>query len=89
MNRCPGKSNSRCRQTLLLCARLIALSIPSVAQTRSRPTQTSECFFPDTHFHLTNHLQVGIALNPFLKITGNELGRVVLFGIPRQQGWAC
>jgi len=89
MNRCVGKSNSRCRQTLLLCARLIALSIPSVAQTSPRPTQTSECFFPSTHFHLTNYFQEGTALDLFLKINGNKLGCGVLFAMRRQQGWAC
>jgi len=42
----------------------------------------------DSHFHLTNYVQEGAKIQDFLKIMGNKVGRVALFGIPLQQQWA-
>ena len=42
----------------------------------------------DTHFHLTNYIQEGTNVHDFLKIMGNKVGRVALFGIPLQQQWS-
>jgi predicted TIM-barrel fold metal-dependent hydrolase len=42
----------------------------------------------DSHFHLTNYIQEGIDIHDFLKIMGNKVGRVALFGIPLQQTWS-
>ncbi|HET8947074.1 MAG TPA: amidohydrolase family protein [Candidatus Polarisedimenticolia bacterium] len=42
----------------------------------------------DTHFHLTNYIQEGTDIHDFLKIMGNKVGRVALFGIPLQQTWS-
>ncbi len=42
----------------------------------------------DTHFHLTNYVQEGLDIHEFLKIMGNKVGRVALFGIPLQQTWS-
>ena len=42
----------------------------------------------DSHFHLTNYIQEGIDIHDFLKIMGNKVGRVALFGIPLQQQWS-
>jgi hypothetical protein len=42
----------------------------------------------DTHFHLTNYVQQGIDVRDFLKIMGDKVGRVALFGIPLQQTWS-
>ena len=42
----------------------------------------------DAHFHLTNYVQEGTAIGDFLKIMGNKVGRVALFGIPLQQQWS-
>jgi hypothetical protein len=75
-------------QTLVLCVALIALSIPLVAKSSSRPTQTSDYLFNDTHFHLTNYIQEGTDIHAFLGIMGNKVGRVALFGIPLQQQWS-
>ncbi|HEX5069956.1 MAG TPA: amidohydrolase family protein [Vicinamibacterales bacterium] len=41
----------------------------------------------DSHFHLTNYAQEGTDIRAFLKIMGNRVGRVALFGIPLQQMW--
>jgi predicted TIM-barrel fold metal-dependent hydrolase len=42
----------------------------------------------DSHFHLTNYIQEGTDIHEFLKIMGNKVGRVALFGIPLQQTWS-
>jgi hypothetical protein len=42
----------------------------------------------DSHFHLTNYIQEGTDIHDFLKIMGNRVGRVALFGIPLQQQWS-
>lgn len=44
--------------------------------------------FNDSHFHLTNYIQEGTDIHDFLKIMGNKVGRVALFGIPLQQQWS-
>jgi len=41
----------------------------------------------DSHFHLTNYVQQGTEIHEFLKIMGDKVGRVALFGIPLQQTW--
>ena len=41
--------------------------------------------FCDVHFHLTNYVQKGITCEDFLKIAGDRVERVALFGIPLQQ----
>ena len=48
----------------------------------------ADCLFDDLHFHRTNHLQEGKDIRHLLKITGNKVGRVALFGIPLQQQWS-
>lgn len=42
----------------------------------------------DSHFHLTNYIQEGTSIHDFLKIMGDKVGRVALFGIPLQQQWS-
>jgi predicted TIM-barrel fold metal-dependent hydrolase len=42
----------------------------------------------DSHFHLTNYVQQGTDIHDFLKIMGDRVGRVALFGIPLQQTWS-
>jgi predicted TIM-barrel fold metal-dependent hydrolase len=42
----------------------------------------------DSHFHLTNYIQEGTAIREFLKIMGDKVGRVAVFGIPLQQTWS-
>lgn len=43
--------------------------------------------FHDSHFHLTNYIQEGLTAKDFLKIMGDKVGRVALFGLPLQQKW--
>jgi len=43
----------------------------------------------DVHFHLTNYIQEGTDIHEFLKIMGDRVGRVALFGIPLQQQWSA
>ncbi len=42
----------------------------------------------DSHFHLTNYVQQGTDIHDFVKIMGDKVGRVALFGIPLQQSWS-
>jgi predicted TIM-barrel fold metal-dependent hydrolase len=42
----------------------------------------------DSHFHLTNYIQEGLEIRDFLKIMGDKVGRVAIFGIPLQQQWS-
>jgi predicted TIM-barrel fold metal-dependent hydrolase len=42
----------------------------------------------DSHLHLTNYVQQGTDIHELLKIMGDKVGRVALFGIPLQQTWA-
>ena len=42
----------------------------------------------DSHLHLTNYIQEGTDVHDFLKVMGNKVGRVALFGIPLQQQWS-
>jgi Amidohydrolase len=68
---------------LLMLMILCGLSIATRAQ--STP---NDYLFNDSHFHLTNYIQEGIDIHDFLKIMGNKVGRVALFGIPLQQQWS-
>ena len=71
-------------RTLMMCIALLAYSISG----RSQSTQAADYLFNDSHFHLTNYIQEGIDIHDFLKIMGNKVGRVALFGIPLQQQWS-
>ncbi len=42
----------------------------------------------DSHLHLTNYIQEGTDIHDFLKVMGNKVGRVAIFGIPLQQQWS-
>jgi predicted TIM-barrel fold metal-dependent hydrolase len=42
----------------------------------------------DSHFHLTNYIQEGPALETIPLLMGNTVGRAALFGIPLQQSWS-
>ena len=65
-------------------AGLLALTFnPAAAQTKKQPNYVCN----DSHFHLTNYVQEGTNIKDFLKIMGDKVGRVALFGIPLQQQW--
>ena len=58
------------------------------AQASTAPSSTgSRVVLNEAHFHLTNYVQRGIALPEFLRMMGDSVGRVALFGIPLQQEW--
>ena len=85
-----------CRRQLLLVAGVTLASVlarrrPSgctagAAPKAAAPTPTYQMH--DAHFHLTNYIQEGTDIHDFLKIMGDRVGRVALFGIPLQQQWA-
>jgi hypothetical protein len=55
---------------------------------QAQPRSTPAYQFNDSHFHLTNYIQEGADIHEFLKIMGDDVGRVALFGIPLQQTWS-
>ncbi len=57
--------------------------LPATALAQARSFQTNDC-----HLHLTNYIQEGPSLREFLRLMGNTVGRVALFGIPLQQQWS-
>ena len=59
-----------------------------VVITLSASGQTNTYELNDSHFHLTNYIQEGTNIQDFLKIMGDKVGRVALFGIPLQQQWS-
>ena len=80
-------SNVYRRLALFTISSLISLLLwpkPAIAQGAS-PDQP---LFNDSHFHLTNYIQQGTDIHEFLRIMGNKVGRVALFGIPLQQQWS-
>jgi predicted TIM-barrel fold metal-dependent hydrolase len=50
--------------------------------------QSSGYVVNDSHLHLTNYVQEGTDIRDFLKIMGDKVGRVAIFGIPLQQQWS-
>lgn len=59
-----------------------------LSQTHSVPGQATSYKFNDVHLHLTNYVQEGTDIHGFLRIMGDRVGRVALFGIPLQQEWS-
>lgn len=68
-----------------LVALLLACS-PMWAQSAEKTQEQFE--LNDSHLHLTNYIQEGTDIHDFLKVMGNKVGRVALFGIPLQQQWS-
>jgi hypothetical protein len=60
---------------------IVTISLSASAQTKTYELN-------DSHFHLTNYIQEGANIQDFLKIMGDKVGRVALFGIPLQQQWS-
>jgi hypothetical protein len=65
----------------------IALALTAVASPGAAAAE-SKYDVNDSHFHLTNYIQEGTDIREFLKIMGDRVGRVALFGIPLQQTWS-
>ena len=89
---------SRWRSSLLAAAivtTLFGLALPSTSAAAAEGTKSAPSTAPatgylvnDAHFHLTNYIQEGTDIHAFLKIMGDKVGRVALFGIPLQQMWS-
>ena len=74
----------------LICATgaFVVWALVSGART-GPPGADNPSEFYDSHFHLTNYIQEGIAVRDFLGIMGTRVGRSTLFGIPLQQQWSA
>src|SRR5437879_5017885 len=70
---------------LVVASLLCISSVMAMAQAASL---IEEPLVNDSHFHLTNYIQEGADIHEFLKVMGNKVGRVALFGIPLQQQWS-
>jgi hypothetical protein len=84
MNRESGKSKLRPAHVITIC--LMLLVGPTTM--RVAHAQNDNYLYNDSHFHLTNYVQEGADLHDFVKIMGDKVGRVALFGIPLQQQWS-
>lgn len=71
---------------LLLCGAGAAFAAEPGAAAAAAPAPAY--VVNDGHFHLTNYVQEGTEIHEFLKIMGDKVGRVALFGIPLQQTWS-
>jgi len=74
--------------TIFLAALLALTTVSADGPQVAGPASSASGEFYDSHFHLTNYIQEGIAPRQFLKIMGTRVGRSTLFGIPLQQQWS-
>jgi predicted TIM-barrel fold metal-dependent hydrolase len=65
-----------------------AVAAPAAATAAVAAPPADVYVLHDSHFHLTNYVQEGTDIRDFLKIMGDKVGRVALFGIPLQQTWS-
>jgi predicted TIM-barrel fold metal-dependent hydrolase len=68
------------------CWLIVAAALCSAAPLRAQRL-AGHVVLNDSHFHLTNYIQRGPDIHDFLKLMGDSVGRVALFGIPFQQEW--
>jgi hypothetical protein len=73
---------------LLSIAAALPAALPPVGASAQQRSAARNIEFNDTHFHLTNYIQEGVDIHDFLRLMGNDVGRVALFGIPLQQTWS-
>jgi predicted TIM-barrel fold metal-dependent hydrolase len=66
---------------------LVAVTGLLTARLAVAQSTTGRVVLNDSHFHLTNYIQRGPDIHDFLKLMGDSVGRVALFGIPLQQEW--
>jgi len=77
------------RRLCLTTAGAVVLGAYIGLRTQSAVSQAAVSYeLNDVHFHLTNYVQEGTDIHAFLKLMGNKVGRVALFGIPLQQEWS-
>ncbi len=70
---------------LALALMFLFLNIYTHAQVSN---SSPDYLFNDSHFHLTNYIQEGTDIDEFLRIMGDKVGHVALFGLPLQQQWS-
>jgi predicted TIM-barrel fold metal-dependent hydrolase len=68
-----------------LCA--LTPTVWLAAALQAQTTGEKRVVVNDSHFHLTNYIQRGPDVQDVLKLMGDSVGRVALFGIPLQQEW--
>ncbi len=79
---------------LVSCVALLAFGAASVVVAQGQASNSGSdgrsggYLTNDSHFHLTNYIQEGTDIRDFVKIMGDKVGRVALFGIPLQQTWS-
>ena len=66
----------------------LVLGAPVCAPRAAAAAPAPNYLVNDSHFHLTNYVQEGTDIAEFVKIMGDKVGRVALFGIPLQQTWS-
>ena len=77
------------KRSRLVCALVLATAATLGTASAVTPASKGHAFVVnDSHFHLTNYVQQGTDIHDFLKIMGDKVGRVALFGIPLQQTWS-
>jgi hypothetical protein len=82
------KNPTICHRSATLAAFILASLLTSSAPLLAQSNPSEQPQFNDVHFHLTNYIQHGTDIHDFLRIMGNKVGRVALFGIPLQQQWS-
>jgi hypothetical protein len=80
------RSSFRRRVAMALWIAILSATSPDTV--RAQDSGSDLPLANDVHFHLTNYIQQGIDIHDFLRIMGNKVGRVALFGIPLQQQWS-
>jgi predicted TIM-barrel fold metal-dependent hydrolase len=70
------------------CAIGVLLLCLATVQAQAADPASQQFELNDVHFHLTNYIQRGTDIHDFLRIMGDKVGRVALFGIPLQQEWS-
>jgi hypothetical protein len=70
-------------------ALLVAVAVPRANRLAAAPqaAPAQDYVLNDAHLHLTNYIQEGQTLKGFLKVMGDKVGRVAVFGLPLQQMW--
>jgi Amidohydrolase len=75
-----------CRRSAAVAV-LACLALVTVPSAQAPAPQAASYALNDSHLHLTNYIQEGPTLRDFLKVMGDKVGRVAVFGIPLQQMW--
>jgi predicted TIM-barrel fold metal-dependent hydrolase len=84
-----ARSNRLVNKCAVLATHAFAIAATCIGQhLAAQGPPASRVVVNDSHFHLTNYVQRGPDIHDVLKLMGDTIGRVALFGIPLQQEWA-